>query len=85
MYKGIPIKLTSPRFIYVGYHFSFCGHIRRSVAQPQFRLKSIEIRFQLGFLFDTRRLMFAPICPVLLQFLLTTGEGIISLSIREPW
>jgi len=67
MYGGIPKKkLTSPRFIYVGHHFPFRRHIRRSVAQSQFRLKSIEIRLQFGFLFDTRRLMLTPIRPVFL-------------------
>jgi len=85
MYGGIlKKKLTSPRFIYIGHHFPFRGHVRRSVAQSQFRLKSIEIRLQLGFLFDTRRLMLASIRPVFLQLLLTTGEGIVGLPIREP-
>lgn len=85
MYRGIlKKKLTSPCFIYVRHHFPFRGHICWSVAQPQLRLKSIEIRFQLSFLFDTRRLMLAPIRPVFFQFLLTTGEGIVGLPIREP-
>lgn len=76
---------TSPRFIYVGHHFPFRGHVRWSIAQSQLRLQSIEIRFQFSFLFDARRLVLASIRPVLLQFFLTAGEGIVGLPIREPW
>lgn len=75
---------TSPCFIYVRHHFSFRGHVRRSVAQPQFRLQSIKVRFQLGFLFDAWRLVLASIRPVLFQLLLTASKGIIGLPIREP-
>ena len=66
-------------------HFAFGGHVSRSVGQTQLCLQRVEVGFQLRLLFNTGRLVLAAVLPVLVQFLLHTGQRIISLTRLEPW
>lgn len=66
-------------------HLPFSGHVGRSVRQTQLCLQGVEVCFQFCFLFNTRRLVLAPVSTVLLKFLLHTSQRVVCLAAVEPW